>query len=44
MLNKKPPWADQAAGGGSYRQGGFYLGPISKLIIHLSMFKAESHA
>ncbi len=43
MLNRKPPLADQAARGGSYRQGGFDLVLCENLTIHISMGKAESH-
>ncbi|MEE9531579.1 MAG: hypothetical protein V3W52_11330 [Syntrophobacteria bacterium] len=40
---KKPPLADQAARGGSYRQGGFDLVLCENLTIQISMGKADSH-
>ncbi len=40
---RKPPSADQAASGGSYRQGGFDLALCEILTIHIAMCKAKSH-
>ena len=40
---RKPPSADQAASGGSYRQKGFNLALFYKLTIHTSMCKAWSN-